>query len=71
MLDVLFEHPVLSTRHFENRAGLPSKPMIMALLKKFRQANILSVVREASGSRPQMLLFHELFDLCESTQSSK
>jgi len=70
MLDVLFEHPILSTKHFENRPGLPSKPMIMALLKKLRQAKILSVVREASGSRPQILLFDELFNLCEVTHGT-
>lgn len=71
ILDVLFEHPVLSTRHFEKRSGLPSKPMIMELLKKFRTANILSVIREASGSRAQILLFKELFDLCEATHGAK
>ncbi len=58
---------MLTPTEFENRSGLPSKPMLMMLLDKFKKAKILSVVREGSGRRPQILLFNELFELCEGT----
>lgn len=67
VLDVLFEKPMLTPTEFENRIGLPSKPMLMRLLDKFKEAKILSVIREGSGRRPQILLFNELFELCEGT----
>ena len=67
VLDVLFEKPMLTPTEFENRIGLPSKPMLMRLLEKLKDAKILSVIREGSGRRPQILLFNELFELCEGT----
>jgi Fic family protein len=69
LLDALFERPILSTKMLDEYPGLPSKPMILALLGKLRKEKILSVVREASGRRPQILLFKELFDICEAGHS--
>lgn len=65
VLDVLFERPMLTPSEFEKRPGMPSKPMVMAILEKLRLAGILTVMREASGRRSQILLFEELFNLCE------
>ena len=67
ILDVLFERPMLTPGEFENRPGLPSKPMVMSILEKLRTAGILSVIREPSGRRAQILLFDELFNLCETS----
>jgi hypothetical protein len=44
---------------------MPSKPMVFALLKRLREAKILTVVREGSGRRPQILALGELVNLCE------
>jgi cell filamentation protein, protein adenylyltransferase len=65
VLDVLFGRPMLTPSAFENSPGMPSKPMLMSILEKLKRARILTVVREGSGRRGQILLFKELFDLCE------
>ena len=66
-MDVLFERPMLTPKAFEDRPGMPSKPMLMSILDKLKDSKILTVVREGRGRRAQILLFRELFDLCEST----
>jgi Fic family protein len=65
MLDALFERPVVQSSYFEGRKGMPSKPMIMTLLRKLKQAGILKVLAEGSGRRPQVLALVELINLCE------
>jgi hypothetical protein len=44
---------------------MPSKQMIMSMVSKLKQDNILKVVREGSGRRAQVLALAELIDLCE------
>jgi Fic family protein len=66
LLDAIFERPVLQSGWLAGRPGMPSKPMIMTLLGKLKNDKILTVIREGSGSRAQMLLFPELLKLCEA-----
>ena len=65
MLDVLFARPILRSSDFESQPGMPSKQMIMSMVGKLKQDNILKVVREGSGRRPQVLALTELINLCE------
>jgi DNA-binding IscR family transcriptional regulator len=43
---------------------MPSKPVVMELIRKLRQAGILTVIREARGGRGQILALSELVNLC-------
>jgi Fic family protein len=68
LLDSLFEQPIFSASSLFGRTGLPSKPMITEMLTRLRVANILTVLREASGRRAQILAFPELLSLCEERE---
>lgn len=68
LLDALFENPIFSASSLFGRTGFPSKPMITGLLNKLRGAGILTVLREPSGRRAQILAFPELLNLCEGRQ---
>ena len=65
LLDRLFRQPVFSSSRLVADKAMPSKPMVMALLKKLREAGILAIVREGSGRRAQILALGEFVNLCE------
>lgn len=65
LIDRLFRHPIFSSTSLTADETMPSKPMVMNLLKRLRDAGILTVVREGSGRRPQILALRELVNLCE------
>ncbi len=65
LLDLMFEQPIFRSSNFKEKPGMPSYPMTSALLGKLKSAGILKVVRKGSGSRPQVLVLAELFNLCE------
>jgi hypothetical protein len=67
-LDCLFDRPVFSARHLEDRPELPSKQTITGMINRLKEAGILTVVREGSGRRPQILGFRELVNLCEGRE---
>jgi hypothetical protein len=71
MLDVLFARPILRSSDFESRPGLPSKQMIMTMISKLKQDQILKVVRAGSGRRAQVLALAELINLCEARTQSR
>jgi len=74
MLDLIFEKPIFSTTSLaaasflNGKTTMPSKPMVMNILGKLKSADILKVVREARGARPQILALAELVNLCEGKQ---
>jgi Fic family protein len=65
MLDLLFKRPVFRSSDLAGHKAMPSKPMVMNLLGKFKKEGILKVVTEGSGRRAQVLAFAELINLCE------
>ena len=65
LLDRLFERPVFQSSDLVDQKGMPSKPMVMAMLGSLKEAGILKVLRRGSGRRPQKLAFVELVNLCE------
>ncbi|MHB8911032.1 MAG: Fic family protein [Syntrophales bacterium] len=67
LLDCLFDQPVFTSSRFANCPGMPSKPMVMAMLGRLKGAGILKVVSEGSGRRPQILALAELINICEGS----
>jgi Fic family protein len=65
LLDRLFAQPILPSSFLVEDQAMPSKPMVMSMLRKLREAGILTTVREARGRRPQVLALAELINLCE------
>ena len=65
LLDSLFDQPIFTSSAFDNRSGMPGKPMIMNMLGRLKKAGILKVVRESCGRRGQVLALAELIDICE------
>jgi Fic family protein len=65
LLDLMFEKPIFTGSDFKGRPSMPSYPMISNLLNKLKSADILHVVRQGSGRRPQILALSELINLCE------
>jgi Fic family protein len=68
LLDRLFEEPIFQSTHLAEHESMPSKPMVMTLLKTLREAGILKVLREGSGRRAQVLAFAALINLCEGKE---
>jgi Fic family protein len=69
LLDRLFRQPVFASSTLVTDKAMPSKPMVMALLRKLREAGMLVVVREGSGRRAQILALGELVNLCEGKRA--
>ncbi|HRS90246.1 MAG TPA: Fic/DOC family N-terminal domain-containing protein [Smithellaceae bacterium] len=65
LLDCLFDQPVFTSALFDNRKGMPSKPMVMNMLGRLKKEGIIKVVREGSGRRPQILALTKLINICE------
>ena len=68
LLDHLFRQPIFAPSRLSELKGMPSKPMVMGLLRKLRGAGILAVLREARGRRSQILALTELVNLCEGRE---
>ncbi len=65
LLDQIFKQPIFQSSHLLEKKGMPSKPMVMTLLAKLREAGILKVLREGSGRRAQILALPKLINLTE------
>jgi len=65
LLDQIFERPLFQQNHIK-LAG--SRQLAAGLIRRLREAGILSVVREGSGRRGQVLAFRELLNLCEGRE---
>ena len=68
ILDHMFTQPVFPSNILDGLEGMPTKPAILALINKLKQADILKVLRPSSGRRPQVLALAELVNLCEGTE---
>jgi Fic family protein len=65
LLDFMYERPIFRSSEVAKRSDMPSVPMVAKLLGDLKSNNILYVIREGAGSRPQLLAFPELINLCE------
>ena len=68
LLDYLFADPVVTSSDLVGAPAMPSKQMVMTLLRKLRDAGILKVLRESRGRRAQVLALAELINLCEGRE---
>jgi Fic family protein len=68
LLDYLFADPVVTSSDLVGAPGMPSKQMVMTLLRKLRDAGTLKVLRESRGRRAQVLALAELINLCEGRE---
>ncbi len=67
ILDAVFDRPVFQATDFVTRSGIP-QPTAKTALRKLREASVLTVLRESSGSRPAVLAFPELVNLAEGRE---
>ncbi len=65
LLDSLIRQPIITSTHLMRDKHMPTKPTVMVLLKRLREAGILKSIREAAGPKPQVLALAELVNLCE------
>ncbi|MFO0754368.1 MAG: Fic/DOC family N-terminal domain-containing protein [Thermodesulfovibrionales bacterium] len=69
LLDQLFKHPIFQSTSLVLPVDTqPSRQLIANMLRIVREANILKVVREGGGRRPQVLVLAELINLCEGKE---
>jgi Fic family protein len=69
LLDQLFQKPLFRSTDITLGGGnAPSRQAIAAMLRSLRENGILTVLREGSGRRPQILAFSELINLCEDRE---
>jgi Fic family protein len=66
LLDQLFQRPLFRSTDIKLVGGnAPSRQAIATMLRNLRENGILTVLREGSGRRPQILAFSDLINLCE------
>ncbi len=65
LLDSIFKRPIFQSTSLEKQRGLPSKPMIMQMLRQLKKAGLLKTLNEGAGRRAQVLALQELINLCE------
>lgn len=62
VLDALFKNPVFSTSDFVTKTEIP-KPTALNLLRKLKEARILSEYRRSRGRRPTVLCFDQYLEI--------
>lgn len=68
LLNRIFRQPIFEPSSLLPDEGLPTKPAVMTLLRKMKAAGMLTVLREASGRRAQILALTELVNLVEGRE---
>ncbi len=63
-LDWIFSTPTFRATDFEKHAGIPV-PTAKRILRCLENAEILAVIREASGRRPRVLCLEQLLTVAE------
>lgn len=65
LADFIFRFPVFQTTQLVISKSMPSKPMVMSMVGRLKDAGILKVLRKPAGSKAQILAYAELVNLCE------
>ncbi|HKF47899.1 MAG TPA: Fic/DOC family N-terminal domain-containing protein [Terracidiphilus sp.] len=68
VLDRMFERPLFQSSTIQGIPNSPSKQAVSILLNRLKEADILRVIREKSGRRPQVFALWELLNLCEGRE---
>lgn len=69
LLDEMFKLPIFRSNILYEMEKMPSRPMINKLLHQLKDAKILKSLASGSGSRPEVLIFPALLNLCEGKQA--
>jgi len=64
ILDFLFDKPIFTPSDAIKKMNIP-KPSFMPILKQLQEAGILTVLREAKGRSPAVLVFGDLVNIVE------
>lgn len=64
ILDFLFDKPIFTPSNAIKKMNIP-KPSFMPILKQLQEAGILTVLREAKGRSPAVLVFGDLVNIVE------
>lgn len=67
ILDAVFERPIFQSSDFVRSTGI-HKQTALPLLRQLRSADILTVIREASGRRPAVMAFPALINIAEGQE---
>ncbi|MBN1436649.1 MAG: Fic family protein [Sedimentisphaerales bacterium] len=65
ILDAIFDRPIFRTSDLVRITHI-TKPTIMNLLRQLKDACLLRNIRDASGSRPAIMVFPELLEIAEN-----
>ncbi len=66
ILDQIFERPLFQSTHFRfSNVPQPGRATVSIILRILLKADILKVIKEGSGRRPQILALAELINICE------
>ena len=68
LLDHMFEQPIFRSSRFVELQNMPSRPMILNMLGRLKNAGILKVIQEPRGPHAQVLALAELVNLCEGKE---
>jgi Fic family protein len=71
LLDEIFRNPIFTPTVLMKSKLMPSRQMMMALIRRLQENNIIKVIVPASGRRPQILALAELINLCEGRKVIK
>ena len=64
-LDALFKHPIINASTFFELIHTPNRSTAYKILNELSAANVIAVLRPASGRTPAIYLFPELLNLAE------
>jgi Fic family protein len=66
LLDQIFQRPIFRSTNLQFPPDQsPSRQAVASLLKVLSKEGILTIIREGSGSRPNIYAFSDLINLCE------
>lgn len=66
LLDAIFARPIFSTSQLTAIPNTPTRPMLIALLKRMAAGGVVRSLVEGSGRRPQLWICDELMALCDA-----
>ncbi|MBA2491861.1 MAG: Fic family protein [Gammaproteobacteria bacterium] len=68
LLDAMFAKPIFRSSELFDRPEMPSQPAVTHMLNQLKEAGVLTLVREAAGRRPQVLMLEKLLSIAEGRE---
>jgi len=64
----MFAKPIFRSSELFDRPEMPSQPAVTHMLNQLKEAGVLTLVREAAGRRPQVLMLEKLLSIAEGRE---